>query len=140
MNRAVLSLFIVVFFVSFLGEVIFAQEREVIEGGRYLYQKYCASCHGERGKGDGAMAPSLQGRPADLTQLRRNNGGQFPFWRTYRIIDGREHLRKHGPREMPVWGVWFRIPSDEIQTETDWADQVRGRLWQLLSYLESIQE
>ncbi len=117
-----------------------AQEHEVIEGGRYLFQKYCASCHGPRGKGEGSAAISLKSKPADLTQLSKGNGGQFPFWRTYRIIDGREHLQKHGPREMPVWGIWFRIPSDEIQTETDWADQVRGRLWQLLTYLESIQE
>lgn len=117
-----------------------AQQDEVIEGGRYLFKKYCASCHGNRAEGDGPMASSLEVRPANLTLLSKKNGGRFPFWETYRVIDGREYLQKHGTREMPVWGIWFRIPADELDTETDWADQVRGRLWQLLSYLESIQK
>ena len=86
------------------------------------------------------MASSLKGKPADLTRLSKKNGGTFPFWKTYRIIDGREHVQRHGTREMPVWGIWFRIPNEDIETETAWADQVRGRLWQLLSYLETIQE
>lgn len=60
--------------------------------------------------------------------------GQFPFWRTYRIIDGREESRGHGPRDMPLWGDLFRIveAADE--------DAVRGRIWQLIYYLESIQK
>lgn len=140
LRRIIVTVFTTITFIHMGVVMSLAQEHEVIEGGRYLYQKYCVSCHGTRGKGDGPIAPSLLGRPPDLTQLSRNSQGNFPFWRVYRVIDGREYLRKHGTREMPVWGIWFRIPADEIETDTDWADQVRGRLWQLLSYLESIQE
>ena len=139
-NIRVLALSISVILTNGFVGIVPAQEHEVIEGGRYLYQKYCASCHGSRGKGDGSMAASLKVQPADLTRLSEKNAGTFPFWRTYRVIDGRKDVPIHGTREMPVWGNWFRIPADEIETETAWADQVRGRLWQLLSYLESIQE
>lgn len=115
------------------------QEQEVIGGGRYLYEKFCKICHGPRALGDGVEAPSLQPKPANLTTLRQRYGGTFPFWKAYRMIDGREEVPGHGTREMPVFGVWFRIPADEVSIETEWADQVRGRIWQLLSYLKSIQ-
>lgn len=41
-------------------------EAESIEAGRKLYQRFCASCHGPKGKGDGGMALS-GGTPSDLT-------------------------------------------------------------------------
>lgn len=116
-----------------------AQEQEVIGGGHYLFEKFCKICHGPRALGDGPQAFSLSPKPANLTTLRQRNGGTFPFWKTYRMIDGREEVPGHGTRDMPVFGVWFRIPGDEISIETEWADQVRGRIWQLLAYLKSIQ-
>lgn len=85
------------------------------------------------------MGDSLFPPPADLTKLSARNGGMFPFWQAYRIIDGRQAMESHGSRDMPVFGHWFRIPDDEVSIESEWADQVRGRIWQLLSYLESIQ-
>ncbi len=116
-----------------------SQEQEVIGGGRYLYEKFCKICHGPKAMGNGFKAPSLKPKPADLTILRQRNDGIFPFWQAYRMIDGRVDVPAHGTREMPVFGVWFRIPHDEVSIETEWADQVRGRIWQLLSYLKSIQ-
>lgn len=35
--------------------------------GRKLYASYCASCHGEQGKGDGVAAGSLPVKPKDHT-------------------------------------------------------------------------
>ncbi len=58
-----------------------AQEEVVLTNGREEYQAYCATCHGEKGKGDGPMADLLTVAPADLTQLRKKNDGEFPFWR-----------------------------------------------------------
>lgn len=43
-----------------------AVNAETIEAGRKLFQRYCASCHGAGGKGDGGMALS-GGTPSDLT-------------------------------------------------------------------------
>ena len=117
-----------------------AQEQEIIAGGRVLFEKFCASCHGPRALGDGPLSQTMTPKPADLTKLSANNGGSFPFWHAYRTIDGRQQVPSHGTRDMPVFGIWFRIPADEVSIETEWADQVRGRIWQLLSYLESIQE
>lgn len=35
--------------------------------GRKLYGSYCASCHGDRGRGDGVAAGSLPVKPKDHT-------------------------------------------------------------------------
>lgn len=35
--------------------------------GRKLYASYCATCHGEKGKGDGVAAGSLPVKPQDHT-------------------------------------------------------------------------
>jgi mono/diheme cytochrome c family protein len=35
--------------------------------GRKLYASYCASCHGDKGKGDGVAGKSLPAKPADHT-------------------------------------------------------------------------
>ena len=48
-------------------------------------------------------------KPADLTQLAKHNDGQFPFWTVYRVIDGREEVKAHGSRAMPIWGLWFQV-------------------------------
>jgi hypothetical protein len=78
-------------------------------------------------------------KPADLTQLRTKNQGEFPFWRVYRAIDGRETIRGHGSREMPLWGLVFQA-EEGSDIFTSQVDAVRGRIWQLVYYLESIQE
>lgn len=116
-----------------------AQEDEIIAGGKTKYEKYCSSCHGPAGKGNGTMAPLLTFKPADLTQLRKTNKGEFPFWRVYRAIDGRELVRGHGSREMPLWGFVFQVEEGANANSTQ-EDIVRGRIWQLVYFLESIQE
>jgi mono/diheme cytochrome c family protein len=35
--------------------------------GRLLFQQYCATCHGDEGKGDGQNASNLDPAPPDLT-------------------------------------------------------------------------
>lgn len=39
---------------------------ESVEAGKKLYQRFCASCHGPQGKGDGGLALA-GGTPSDLT-------------------------------------------------------------------------
>ena len=116
-----------------------AQEDKILASGELEYQRYCVVCHGENAKGNGIMADLLLIKPADLTQLSKKNGGDFPFWRTYRIIDGREEIRVHGARAMPVWGDRFRAEEGE-EGPAAWVDLARGRIWQLVYYLQSIQE
>src|SRR5690606_27111385 len=66
-----------------------------------------AVCHGERGIGNGPLAPALVTRPTDLTELSRKNGGEFPYYRVFAVIDGRYIVPGHGDRDMPVWGRQF---------------------------------
>jgi mono/diheme cytochrome c family protein len=113
-----------------------AQQEEVVAGGKQEYLKYCATCHGMEGKGDGPSAGMLKTKPADLTQLSKKHQGQFPFWRVYQVIDGREPVMGHGTNEMPIWGDRFRMQEAGAAAEA----QVRGQILQLVYYLESIQE
>ena len=76
--------------------------------GRTLYLRYCASCHGRTGIGDGPVAPSLGQKPADLTRIAAEHGGEFPFVTVCEAIDGTRTVRAHGVSEMPVWGDVFQ--------------------------------
>ena len=115
----------------------FAQEQEVAAAGKPVYDRNCAVCHGPEGKGDGGAANVLTVKPADLTQISQRNGGNFPFWRVYGVIDGREEVKGHGTRDMPIWGEMFRQqeggkPVDETQA--------MGRILVIVYYIQSIQE
>ena len=72
--------------------------------GKELYQRFCASCHGAEGRGDGPVAASFKVEVPDLTLLAHRAGNAYPRERVVRIIDGRHILGAHGSRTMPVWG------------------------------------
>jgi mono/diheme cytochrome c family protein len=123
----------------FLLKSAFAQEDEIIAGGKIKFTQYCANCHGVTGKGEGPFGKMLVIKPADLTQLSKHNGGAFPFWSVYRMIDGRDEVRGHGVRSMPLWGFVFQM-EEGARPGPYQEDLVRGRIWQLVYFLESIQE
>ena len=113
-----------------------AQEQEVAAAGKAPYGQYCASCHGREAKGDGPAMNLLTVKPADLTQISKRNSGTFPFWKIYRVVDGREEIKGHGRRDMPLWGAAFRT---EVGSSMTAQSQVRGRILALVFYLQSIQ-
>ena len=76
----------------------------VAMSGKDLYQRFCASCHGAEGRGDGPVAASFKVEVPDLTLLAHRAGAAYPRERVVRIIDGRHILGAHGSRTMPVWG------------------------------------
>jgi mono/diheme cytochrome c family protein len=115
-----------------------AQETEVIAGGELEYQNHCAICHGVDGKGRGIMSKFLTIQPADLTQVSKKTAGRFPFWQVYRTIDGREEVKGHGTREMPIWGARFQ--ADAKGSDPGSRAQVAGRILSLVFYLQHIQE
>lgn len=115
-----------------------AQETEVIAGGDIEYQNHCAICHGVDGKGRGIMSRFLTIQPADLTQVSKKNADRFPFWQVYRVIDGREEIRGHGTRDMPIWGARFQ--ADAKGSDPGSRSQVAGRILGLVFYLQHIQE
>jgi mono/diheme cytochrome c family protein len=99
------------------------------------FHSYCASCHGEGGKGDGPLARSLRKRPADLTQLARKSGGAFPRDIVFRTIDGRKPVAGHGGPDMPIWGDAFARSSRNADDAA-----VSARIEALVAYLETIQD
>ena len=116
-----------------------AQEQDVIDAGKGEFQRSCATCHGEDARGKGPSAAALNVKPTDLTQLSKQHGGVFLFWRVYEKIEGKSEnpIRAHGTREMPVWGERFRL---EQRAGDDLQMGVRGRLLSLVHYLDAIQE
>ena len=138
---ATVMLFIVFISPSNASEITELSETDniVIEGQKE-FQERCAVCHGEEGRGDGPYSFALVFKPADLTKLLIQNEGQFPFLETYLIIDGREMIKYHGTRLMPIWGDRYRQESWS-SVSPEYADTlVRGRILELLFYIYSIQE
>jgi len=108
--------------------------------GRVSYRLYCASCHGTDAKGDGSVAKFLKVQPADLTLLSQKYEGELPEDKLYEIIDGREEVRAHGRREMPVWGDVFQSPlSDHEQTGEAGEERVDRKVRELIFFLQTIQ-
>jgi hypothetical protein len=113
---------------------------DLFEIGRNQYEVYCQICHGVEGRGDGPAGDVLHLRPSDLTQMAKNNGGEFPWSETFRIIDGRSKVEAHEQKGMPVWGErWTeeRFTEDEPHGGEDAA---YARIRCVAHYLSTIQE
>jgi mono/diheme cytochrome c family protein len=54
--------------------------------GERIFERYCASCHGVGGEGNGPVSPLFKVPPPSLIRLAMSNGGQFPRERL-RMID-----------------------------------------------------
>lgn len=117
-----------------LGAAVVAAEPP--EGrGVAEYLKYCASCHGPEGDGQGPVAPVLVPPPSDLTRLAERYGRPLPRQELARFIDGRREVTAHGPRTMPVWGeqLFRDLPSPTPEARR------RGTILVLLDHLETLQ-
>jgi mono/diheme cytochrome c family protein len=96
--------------------------------GEQLYSRFCASCHGDKGFGDGAVAASFSIMVPDLTRIAKRQGGVFPYERMRQIIDGRVPVRAHGTREMPVWGYEFEAQNPPKADSPHKTDELVRRL------------
>jgi mono/diheme cytochrome c family protein len=97
-----------------------------------LFKEYCAVCHGTDAKGGGPAADALKKRPADLTQLSRKNGGNFPDLHVVNYIKGMDTVASHGSRDMPIWGNIFSAMSPN-------QDLVTLRVNNLTEYVKGLQ-
>jgi mono/diheme cytochrome c family protein len=109
--------------------------------GEQDYRDNCSVCHGPTGKGDGqavTVLPAL--KPKDLSQLTKNNHGEFPAQEIYQAIDGRDNIAAHelGENRTPTWGVNSQMgagrpnPSSEAHTGR--------RIQDLVSFIKTLQE
>ncbi|MEP5200708.1 MAG: cytochrome c [Paracoccaceae bacterium] len=108
------------------------------ENGRVLYQRHCATCHGEKATGSGPMSPALLLLPPDLTGLERRNGNEFPVKRVVMRIDGRDPLVSHGS-PMPVYGDFFQGEEISLKTETGQPILTPPAVVDLVAYLRGVQ-
>ncbi|MBL8201640.1 MAG: c-type cytochrome [Chromatiales bacterium] len=108
--------------------------------GAQLFGRFCASCHGSLGYGDGPVAPSLKVMIPDLTELSKRSGGRFPDERVREIIDGRAVLPAHGTRPMPVWGYELeaRAGAGDVPAEHP-RDAAQTLINRLVDHLRSMQ-
>jgi len=128
---------------SAAGILAVAAGADSIDVGKSDYQAKCVTCHGVDGKGGGPFAELLKTPVPDLTVLSRNNGGVFPHQRVYRIIDGRETIKAHGPRDMPIWGADYLARAKESarysETPFDAEAFVQYRVMALAEYISRLQ-
>jgi mono/diheme cytochrome c family protein len=110
-----------------------ATQKTDIKAGAKTFGKYCASCHGKQGKGDGPVAATLKIPPSDLTVLARTYEGKFPRGYVSAVLIFGKRVASHGSNDMPVWGAKFR----KIDPEHDRSGQ--KHVDDLIAYLESIQ-
>ncbi len=102
--------------------------------GAEFFRTYCTACHGDSARGDGPLAASMRRKPANLTEIARRNGGQFPSDLVFRTIDGSQPVRGHGGPDMPAWGEALMRSR-----EAGDADSVKKMIQSLVDYLESLQ-
>jgi len=136
-----LKLFPALLFASLIALPASAQEAgNAGVSGESDFNMYCATCHGEDGKGNGPKAFGLAKPLPDLSTLTARYGS-FPRERLAKLIDGREPIEGHGDREMPVWGVWFK---EEAAAELGGAEgdeaSVARRVENLIDCVETLQK
>ncbi len=112
-------------------------ESETNSESQEMFLRYCGTCHGPQGVGNGVMSGFLKKKPADLTQLAKKNGGEFPFHRTMQFIDGTQDVRAHGDPDMPVWGEVFKHETAVSPTRQA---EIRGKILLITLYVRSIQQ
>ncbi len=120
-----------------------AQVEPIEEIGKQEFVRSCAACHGESGRGDGMVAELLLVKPPDLTAIQKRHDGKFPAPWVYWIIDGRNDLRPHGSKEMPIWGDRYRADALRglpLPLNVSADAVVHGRILSLVFYLDLIQE
>lgn len=126
----------------FTGTVYAQEEMGTQSIGKMEFQKNCASCHGAGGMGDGPFVEFLRKKPADLTTIRKRNGGVYPQAKVYDTIRDPNRVRAHGTKEMPIWGERY---SQEIMEKygpdyTGPGSSVRERILELVFYIGTIQK
>jgi mono/diheme cytochrome c family protein len=111
-----------------------------VDIGKREYESNCIACHGKDLKG-GAYVDFLKVTPPDLSQLSRKNGGVFPFDRVYGSIDGRQELKGHGSRDMPIWGKDYQVKAAEYYVDMNYDPEafIRTRIFALIDYLNRMQ-
>lgn len=121
---------------SFANSARAGDKASDVRDGQKYFVRYCASCHGTNGIGDGPVAKSLSKPPANLRLLSDKYGSPLPATRLAELIDGRDAVRAHGTADMPVWGERFYTMGAGERGEFGIAEIIR----KIIAYLDTIQD
>jgi len=113
-----------------------------VDLGKYEYDSNCSACHGATGKGDGFYTTRILKnviKTPDLTELAKKNNGVFPFARVYEIIDGRQQIQAHGPKDMPIWGRNFTAEASYLNPYYNAEAFARAKILALTEYVYRLQ-
>jgi mono/diheme cytochrome c family protein len=136
MKRSAICLIVaIVATLSFAASALADGKDEVRDGEKY-FVRYCASCHGISGTGDGPVAKSLAKPPTNLRLLSDRYGSPLPAARLAQLIDGRDAVRAHGTSDMPVWGERLYAMGEGERGELG-IGELMGKI---VAYLETIQD
>ncbi|MGA6970068.1 MAG: hypothetical protein WBY93_00440 [Candidatus Binatus sp.] len=82
------------------------------------------------------MAKSLSMPPANLRSLGDKYGMPLPAHRIAELIDGRDTIRAHGTRDMPVWGERLYEVGEGNKGEVGIGEVIT----KIIDYLDTIQD
>lgn len=94
---------------------------ESIEKGLILYEKNCAGCHGERGRGDGPIGLDLPEKPTDFTDpemMKDHSNGEL-FYKTKEGTGENMPAFRDELTDEEIWNVVNYIISIVSQTDTE---------------------
>jgi mono/diheme cytochrome c family protein len=138
-RRGIFLLMAIVAALSFVSSALAADnnasKNDVRDGQKY-FVRYCASCHGTNGTGDGPVAKSLNKPPANLRLLSDKYGSPLPAAKLAELIDGRDAVRAHGTADMPVWGERLYAMGQGERGELG-ISEIIGKI---VAYLDTIQD
>lgn len=108
--------------------------------GAALYERYCASCHGLSGIGDGPVGEMLRSPPPSLATLALRNGGVFPVDTVRQIVDGRGDKRTSRVGDMPVFGMHFgSLAQWQHPAAPDHETAIGRQIGALVDHVQSLQ-
>jgi mono/diheme cytochrome c family protein len=101
--------------------------------GQETFLKYCASCHGKTGTGDGPAASVLKTPPPDLTTLSKRHEDKFPAGYVSTVLAFGKSFASHGAVDMPIWGSRFKT-LDPVHDPTG-----QQHIDDVVAYIRSLQ-
>jgi mono/diheme cytochrome c family protein len=101
--------------------------------GQETFLKYCASCHGKTGTGDGPAAFVLKTPPPDLTTLSKRHEDKFPAGYVSVVLTFGKSFASHGAVDMPIWGSRFKT-LDPVHDPTG-----QQHIDDVVAYIRSLQ-
>ena len=110
-----------------------AYPSDLVPSGKAMFKQYCAACHGLNAKGHGPARANLKTPAADLTQLSKKNGNEFPYDLVTNVLRFGPGLTAHGSSDMPTWGPIFQYMDNRNQAV------VQKRIKNLCDYLVTLQ-